>query len=460
MTPASPPCHDELEADFIGDTVFGRNRHRIEEISGIIKPGHLHKAIHREVWRRAVECATAPIPVPITPVTIARLIATPGSLHYEQVSEDVALLAGRQMNLHANAYLAPLRAIAARRKLMGFAAELTDLTQDDRAGWRESDYFAAAEKALYDLTDAEDGHTEFVPITTALDEGMARIEKAYKNKGRLTGVPTGLASIDSRIGGFQAGDLVVLAGRPSMGKTALALNVTRNAAEVGKSVAFFSMEMALDELTMRYFAQETAIDTGAMRRGVATEDFPRLEEARARLARLPIVFQRGSSLTPTRIRSALRRQKKRNGIDMAVIDYLGLMDTENPSAQRVTQVDEICKALKQTAMELDIVVVLLCQLSRAVENREDKRPMLSDLRESGGIEAAADIVMFVYRHEYYVERETPAPDKEAEWHRRLDACRGRGEVATAKFRQGKVGVDHLAWDAGRQEFRELDQWGR
>ncbi|MDR2107678.1 MAG: replicative DNA helicase [Holosporaceae bacterium] len=329
-----------------------------------------------------------------------------------------------------------------------------------------SDQIEEAELRLYELS-ISDRRGGFVPFSGALENAVNIAERAYKSDNSITGVTSGFIDLDKWLGGLNRSDLIVLAGRPSMGKTALAANIAFNAAvaaqknrEGGGKTAFFSLEMSSEQLVTRILSQECMIPSEKIRRGeIKEEDFSKIIDAQKRLTELPLFIDDTAALTISAVRTRARKLKRQQGLDLIVIDYLQLLQgsAEKRSENRVQEISEITRLLKALAKELDVPVLALSQLSRAVEARDDKRPQLSDLRESGSIEQDADVVMFVYREEYYESRREPSPgtDKHAEWLNRMEKIYNMAEVIIAKQRHGPVGNVRLFFDGRYTKFDDL-----
>jgi len=306
------------------------------------------------------------------------------------------------------------------------------------------------------------------------------IQSALHKSSRVTGVPTALSGIDDKLGGLQNSDLVILAGRPSMGKTALAVTMAANAAaQQAKGpdahelrhknyvVAIFSLEMSAEQLAMRLLSAEAQISSDDLRRGdlPSDEDFRRVVRASTELASRPMFIDDTPALSIAALRTRARRLKRQHGLSLVVVDYLQLLRGTGTSRDqnRVQEISEITQGLKALAKELNVPVLALSQLSRAVESREDKRPMLSDLRESGSIEQDADVVMFVYRDDYYQERAEPKqrPDESLErfqerynnWFQRFQESKNKADVIIAKQRNGPIGTVHVQFDPAYGRFR-------
>lgn len=298
-------------------------------------------------------------------------------------------------------------------------------------------------------------------ISVAIDEALGKIDAACKHDGAVVGVTTGLTGLDSLLGGLQPSDLILLAARPSMGKTTLAVCMAISAARAGKGVGFFSLEMGQAQVAMTILAAQTGISAAAMKMGrVNTNDFGRLVHAGRSMKDLPFWLDDTPALTVAALRARSRALKRRFGIGMVGVDYLQLMRPDSRSTKgRYDDVTEISGGLKAVAKELQVPVLALSQLSRQVEQRTDKRPNLSDLRESGALEQDADVVMFLYRDEYYLAREKPAPHARAEEKNAhddaLDASRGIAEVIVAKQRTGPIDTIRVRYEQATSRFSDL-----
>jgi len=340
-----------------------------------------------------------------------------------------------------------------------------------------------AEQKLYQL--AETGQIEGVlrPLNDAMTAAIQIAELAFKRDSHVTGVTTGLHDLDRKLGGLHNSDLVILAARPSMGKTALATNIAFNAAKAyreerdelgnlkvleGAKVAFFSLEMSAEQLATRILSEQTGISSDRIRRGeVREEDFPKFVAAAQQLTRLPFFIDDTPGLSVPALRTRARRLKRQHGLGLIVVDYLQLIRSvgASRSENRVQELSEITRSLKGVAKELDVPILALSQLSRAVEQREDKRPQLSDLRESGSIEQDADVVMFIYREQYYHERAEPKQrqdepvekfnERVERWQEHGEKVRNTADILIAKQRHGPVGTISLYFEGEVTKFADL-----
>lgn len=340
-----------------------------------------------------------------------------------------------------------------------------------------SNQIESAEQYLYDLATKGEAEGGFQTFRDSVVEAISIAEIAHKREGALAGVTTGLRDLDKMLGGLHNSDLVILAGRPSMGKTALVTNVAFNAAhkyqetngEEGAVVGFFSLEMSSEQLAARILSEQANISSDRMRKGeLSNDEFTRLVGASQMLHQMPIFIDDTPGLTVSALRTRARRLQRQHGLHLIIVDYLQLI-TGNPNSRndgRVNEVSEITRGLKTLAKELNVPVIALSQLSRAVEQREPPRPQLSDLRESGSIEQDADVVMFIYREEYYMERKRPGRradevddkyyERERKWEDNLEAIRNMADVIIAKQRHGPIGDVKLAFFGEFTRFADLD----
>ena len=301
------------------------------------------------------------------------------------------------------------------------------------------------EKSVFELLQKRNTG-DYVPIRQVVMNALDRIEKASKNKGTVTGIPTGFIDLDYKLSGLQPSDLILVAARPSMGKTAFVLNIAQYIAfKKNKAVAIFSLEMSKEQLVNRLFSLESQVDAQSLRTGnMKDSDWEKLIEGAGVIGKSKLIIDDTPGISISELRSKCRKYKLEHGLDIVIIDYLQLMtgSVGKSSESRQQEISEISRALKGLARELNVPVIALSQLSRAVESRPDKRPMLSDLRESGAIEQDADVVMFIYRDEYY--------NKDSEFKK-------QAEIIIAKQRNGPVGTVNLAWLGEYTKFANLSR---
>ncbi len=337
-------------------------------------------------------------------------------------------------------------------------AKLNDLDND---GQKIIENF---EKSLFDLAEKGSFSNSLIKFDEAMRQTIEMASSAYKNEEGIVGVPTGLTDLDDRLGGLHRSDLIIIAGRPSMGKTALATNIAFNAAKKiqddGKisSIAFFSLEMSSEQLSTRILAEQSRIKSNDIRRGrISEEQFDKFIETSKDISELPLYIDETPAISIAALSNRARRIKRLYGLDMVVIDYIQLMKASNFKDGRVQEISEITQGLKALAKELSVPVVALSQLSRAVEARDDKKPQLADLRESGSIEQDADVVMFVYREAYYLERKEPRPAtvEHAEWQAKMNEVSSLAEIIIGKQRHGPTGNIMLEFEAMFTKFKDI-----
>ncbi len=380
-------------------------------------------------------------------------------------------------------YALIIRDLAIRRSLVAIGSDLQGRALNPEPESNGASQIEVAERQLFTLAERGQSGRGFASFGEALAESLMMAEAAYKREGKISGISTGLHDLDHKLGGLHNSDLVILAGRPSMGKTSLATNIAYNAAAAyraetledgskktveGAIVGFFSLEMSSEQLASRILAERSGISGHRLRQGdFDKQDYERLRDAAAELQNLPLYIDDTGGISLGQLTARARRMRRAVGLDLIVIDYLQLITTASSGREtnRVQEITQITTALKALAKDLNVPVMALSQLSRAVEQREDKRPMLSDLRESGSIEQDADVVMFVYREEYYLSRSEPPPDpndsgsneKWTNWRGRMDQVYGVAEVIIGKQRHGPIGKVDLAFDANLTRFGNLDR---
>ena len=319
------------------------------------------------------------------------------------------------------------------------------------------------EKSLFDLAEKGSFNSSLIKFDEAMKLTIVMASNAYKNEEGVVGVPSGLKDIDDRLGGLHKSDLIIIAGRPSMGKTALATNIAFNASkkiqEDGKksSVAFFSLEMSSEQLSTRILAEQSRIKSNDIRRGkISEEQFDKFIETSKNISELPLYIDETPAISIAALSNRARRIKRLYGLDLVVIDYIQLMTSSRTFEGRVQEISEITQGLKALAKELSVPVLALSQLSRAVEQRDLKKPQLSDLRESGSIEQDADVVMFVYREAYYLEKQEPraATVEHAEWQAKMNEVSNLAEIIIGKQRHGPTGNIMLEFEAMFTKFKD------
>ena len=364
--------------------------------------------------------------------------------------------------------------LAIRRELIILGQEISSRAQSIKVDEQPEEQIILAEQNLYKIGDCGKSETGFKSFLKALGEAVQVANAAHHRDGNLAGISTGFIDLDKKMGGLHSSDLIILAGRPSMGKTSLATNIAYNIAKSFKKndnadgtsetvnggiVGFYSLEMSAEQLAARILSETAEIPSEQIRRGDMTEsEFRRFVEAAKSIESSPLFIDDTPALTIAQLASRARRLKRTHGLDALIIDYLQLVRAGSSRDNRVNEISEITQGLKAIAKELNIPVIALSQLSRQVENRDDKRPQLADLRESGSIEQDADVVLFVYREEYYKEREKPSDhdlEKMAIWQEEMDRLHGRAELILGKQRHGPIGTVELSFEGKYTRFGNL-----
>ncbi len=351
-----------------------------------------------------------------------------------------------------------------RRELIKISENTIDTAKQNDLEINGQSIIENSEKLLFDLAEKGSFNSSLIKFDEAMKFTIEMASNAYKNEEGIVGVPTGLTDLDDRLGGLHKSDLVIIAGRPSMGKTALATNIAFNAAQklqsAGKksSIAFFSLEMSSEQLSTRILAEQSRIKSNDIRRGKISEDqFDKFIETSKNISELPLYIDETPAISIAALSNRARRIKRLYGLDMIVVDYIQLMRAANNKDGRVQEISEITQGLKAIAKELSIPVLALSQLSRAVEQRDKKEPQLSDLRESGSIEQDADVVMFVYREAYYLEKQEPRPAtvEHAEWQAKMNEVSNLAEIIIGKQRHGPTGKIMLEFEAMFTKFKDF-----
>ena len=410
-----------------------------------------------------------------TPVTLKTLMENDPGLQELGGPAYLAQLANSAITVYnVKAYAEMIYELALKRELADLGKTVTLTALDGANEEAALDQIASAEDRLFKL--AETGRSEggFQPFKKALTEAVQLANKAYQRDGQLMGISSGMMDMDAKLGGLHDSDLIILAGRPSMGKTALVTNLAFNVASAfepevpgdpksgaknGGVVGFFSLEMSSDQLATRILAEQAEVASEKIRRGeMDEEEFRRFAEAAARLQNAPLYIDDTPALPIATLAARARRLKRQHGLNLLIVDYLQLCRGSSKSdGNRVQEISEITQGMKAIAKDLKIPVIALSQLSRQVESRDDKRPQLSDLRESGSIEQDADVVMFVFREEYYVGRLEPreGTPEHAEWQQKMDDVHNLAEVIIGKQRHGPIGTIKLMFDSRYTRFKDL-----
>ncbi|MFM5930793.1 MAG: replicative DNA helicase [Novosphingobium sp.] len=473
------PSNIEAEAAFLGAVLI--DNRVIEELGTPLRPDHFFEPIHARIYERVVQLLDRKAVV--TPVTLRPYFEADEALKALGGVTYLARLTADGQGLLAPKELAEqIYELALLRELVSVGRNLVTKAMDTSESVAPLEQINEAEAALYAVADGASSQQQASSFGDATRVAITAIEKALNSGGHIAGKTTGFTSINERIGGLHDSDLIILAGRPGMGKTSLATNIAFNAANrlltdiqsgieekasVGSAVAFFSLEMSADQLATRILAENSGISSESLRTGrISREDFQQLSFASQRLAELPLFIDDTPALTIAAMRARARRLKRKHNIGLIIVDYLQLLQgTGRAGDNRVNEISEISRGLKTLAKELHVPVIALSQLSRAVESREDKKPQLSDLRESGSIEQDADMVWFVFREDYYVkmtepkfpaEGDTPdVADKWEKWRQKMEQVTGLAELIVAKQRHGATGKVRLRFEARITRFSDL-----
>jgi len=469
----SAPHNIEAEQALLGAILV--NNEALYRVSDFLNPDHFFEPIHQKIYQLARDLIRAGKTA--TPITLKTFLDAGADIGGMTVSQYLARLAAEATTIiNAEDYGHTIYDLAIRRALILVGEEMVNVAYDAPVDFSPRHQIEDAERRLYELAETgryDGGFQRFAQVlTTAVD--MAA--HAYQRDGKLSGLATGLDDLDRMMGGMQPSDLIILAGRPGMGKSALATNIGYNIARAwrgevrpdghtvtanGGIVGFFSLEMSAEQLATRIISEQTGIPSNQIRRGGISEaDFERIKDITVELQSLPFYLDETGGLSVAQLAARARRLKRQRGLDLLVIDYLQLLQgsTRRSQDNRVQEITEITTKLKALAKELNVPILALSQLSRQVESRDDKRPQLSDLRESGSIEQDADVVMFVFREEYYHQMRKPLEtnrEKFAEWLSEGEKVHGKAEVIIGKQRHGPTGTVELQFEGALTRFSSL-----
>lgn len=470
------PHNIEVEQALLGALLV--NNRALEKVTEYLRPEHFYTPIHGRIYEAV--CKFVERGQDASPITLRQFFEGEQELAAVGGGQYLADLAAHIVSVvNVEDYGRTIYELHLKRALISLGEDVVNDAYapdiDNPAGQQ----IEKAERRLFDLATAGDYQSGPVTFASSLVKVIQQAEQAYQREGSITGVTTGLLDIDRKLGGLQNSDLIIVAARPAMGKSVLAANFAFNAARAymhsagkeGAPAAIFSLEMSAEQLSARILADITSVASDKIRRGELKDtDFMKFVEATNEMSRVPLFIDDTPGLTVSAIRTRARRLKRQHGLGLVIIDYLQLItgSSRGGTENRVQEVSEITRGLKILAKELDVPVVALSQLSRAVESRDNKRPMLSDLRESGSIEQDADIVMFIYRDEYYLEKDMPAQRPEEngekfaarydEWQKRLENAHNVAEVIIAKQRHGPIGTVKLHFEGEFTRFSNLQNY--
>ncbi|WP_296426226.1 replicative DNA helicase [Yoonia sp.] len=463
------PHSIEAEQQLLGAILT--NNDIFDRVAAIIGPKHFYDPVHARIFETAASRISKNMLA--SPVTLKTFMEDDEGLKELGGPPYLARLAGAAISAFAaRDYAQMIYDLATRRELIQLGRNIADKAAKIDVHSEPKEQIVEAEQALYSLAEQGTSEQGFQSFLRAVTEAVNVANSAYQREGGLAGISTGLVDLDKKLGGLHKSDLLILAGRPSMGKTSLATNIAYNVAKAyqrgtlsdgsegavdGGVVGFFSLEMSAEQLAARILAEASEISSHKIRQGDMTEsEFRRFVDAAKKLESCPLFIDDTAAIPISQLSARARRLKRTHGLDVLIVDYLQLV--RGTSENRVQEIGEISMGLKAIAKELNIPVIALSQLSRQVENREDKRPQLSDLRESGSIEQDADVVMFVYRGEYYAEREKPDDanmDAIAAWQEKMSNLHGKADVIVGKQRHGPIGTIELSFTAEFTRFGNL-----
>ncbi len=471
------PHNLEAEQALLGAILVNNEAH--DRVSGFLEPHHFFDPLHQQIYETAATLIAAGKQA--TPITLKTFFenAEPIGSGLSVPAYLGQLAANATTIINVRDYGRTVYDLATRRQLILIGEDMVNAAYDSPVDFPPKEQIEEAETRLFSLAETGKYGQGFAAFSSALTAAIEMANHAYQRDGGLSGISTGLRALDSKLGGLQPSDLVILAGRPSMGKTALATNIAFNIARArvrslqekahlkpddpghdGAVVGFFSLEMSAEQLATRIMSEQAEISSEKIRRGMIEEaDFKRLVRVTEEMANLPLFIDQTGGISVAQLAARARRLKRQQHLGFIVVDYLQLLtgSIRRASEGRVQEVSEITTSLKALAKELAVPILALSQLSRAVENREDKRPQLADLRESGSIEQDADLVMFVFREEYYIERMKPAEGdaKFPEWLQKAQAAHGKAEVIVGKHRHGPTGTVDLQFEGAYTRFSDL-----
>ena len=466
----TPPSNIEAEQALLGAILV--NNDAYYRVSDFLEAGHFFEDLHRRIY----EVATSLIKAGkiATPITMKTFLGDQ-DLGGITVSQYLARLAAEATTvINAEDYGRTIYDLAIRRNLINIGEDIVNNAFDAPVENSPREQIEEAERRLYAIAETGRADGGFQRFSDALTAAIDMAAAAYKREGALSGVSTGLIDLDKSLGGLQPSDLIILAGRPAMGKTSLVTNIAFNIAKAyraekqqdgtlktvnGGIVGFFSLEMSAEQLATRIIAEQSGVPSYKIRRGdMREEDFYKITEAAREMQSIPFYIDQTGGISIAQLTARARRLKRQRGLDVLIVDYLQLLSGSSKKGEnRVQELTEITTGLKALAKELSVPLIALSQLSRQVEARDDKRPQLADLRESGSIEQDADVVMFVYREEYYLKNKEPKPGTEEyfKWQAEMDQVHGKAEVIIGKQRHGPTGTVQLAFQADITRFTDL-----
>ena len=446
------PHNLEAEQALLGAMLVNNEAH--DRVSGFLDPQHFYDPLHQQIYETAAKLIANGKQA--TPITLKTFFETAEPIDATlTVSQYLGRLAANAATIiNARDYGRTIYDLATRRQLILIGEDLVNKAYDSPIDFPPKEQIEEVETRLYALAEHGKSQSQEISASAMHAATIEMIERAYQNRGIPAGLSTGFKDLDAKMGRLQPSNLIIVAGRPAMGKTALATNIVCNQAG---PVHFFSQEMTAEEVSLRLISEETGLPTDQLRRGDLDDGaWRRVLKAKDKLGQQPLIVDQAGALTIGQLTARARRIKRRHKTALIIIDYIQLMRGTKRTENRNLEVSEITGGLKALAKELDVPVIALSQLSRDVEKRPDKRPHLADLRDSGSIEQDADIVIFLYREEYYLEGERPSAGvSDLGWAQKMAQAAGKAEVIIAKHRHGQTGSIPLQFEATITRFSDL-----
>lgn len=466
------PNNIEAEQALLGAILV--NNDAFYRVSDFLKAPHFYEPLHRKIFEVCGELIR--MGKMANPVTIKTFLPQDEKVGEMTVAHYLARLAAEAVTIiNAGDYGRAIYDLATRRALITVGEDMVNIAYDAPVDMAPQEQIEDAERRLFELAETGRYDGGFESFTDAVKSAVDMANAAYMRDGGLSGIATGFRDLDRRMGGLQPSDLIIIAGRPGMGKSSLATNIAFNIAHAyeaapqadgtfkaanGGVIGLFSLEMSSEQLATRIISEQTEIPSSKIRRGeISEQDFEKLVGCSQMMQKIPLFIDQTGGISIAQLAARARRLKRQRGLDVIVIDYIQLMtgSSKRGNENRVQEITEITTGLKALAKELGVPIIALSQLSRQVESREDKRPQLSDLRESGSIEQDADVVMFIYREEYYLKNKEPKPGtlEYTQWESNMNDARGKAEVIIGKQRHGPTGTISLGFQGEFTRFFDL-----
>src|SRR5579871_1795528 len=468
----SAPHNIEAEQSLLGAILV--NNDAFYRVSDFLQPEHFFEPIHRQIFETAGSLIR--MSKLATPVTLKTFLPENLDLGGITVAQYLARLAAEATTvINAYDYGRTVYDLALRRELIRIGEDMVNVAYEAPVDFAPRAQIEDTERKLYELAEAGRYEGGFQKFSTVLTLAVDMAARAYQRDGNLSGLATGLRDLDHKMGGLQPSDMIIVAGRPGMAKTSLATNIGYNIARAyqgelqpdgqmktvnGGIVGFFSLEMSAEQLATRVIAERSGIPSSTIRRGgISESDFESIRDAAIEMQNLPFHIDETGGLSIAQLAARARRLKRQKGLDLLIVDYIQLLQgsSKRNSDSRVQEMTEITTSLKALAKELRVPIIAISQLSRQVESRDDKRPQLSDLRESGSIEQDADVVLFIYREEYYLANREPRPGtpEHEKWQTEMELAHGKAEVIIGKQRHGPTGTVNLHFEGAITRFSDL-----